>query len=58
MTRILLSLIVVLFFSIVASAMEVQYAYRVLGLQPGASQQEIKAAYRKLALLNHPGTLL
>ena len=56
MTRILLNLIVVLLFSIAASAMTMQYAYRVLGLESGASQQEIKTAYHKLALLNHPGT--
>lgn len=28
--------------------------YKVLGLQPGASEQEIKRAYRKLALKYHP----
>jgi len=28
--------------------------YLVLGLRPGASQAEIKAAYRRLVLENHP----
>ncbi|GFR50262.1 hypothetical protein Agub_g12449, partial [Astrephomene gubernaculifera] len=28
--------------------------YRVLGVNPGASQDEIKVAFRKLALLHHP----
>ena len=28
--------------------------YKVLGLNPGASKDEIKKAYRKLALENHP----
>ncbi|GLC39382.1 hypothetical protein PLESTM_000890700 [Pleodorina starrii] len=28
--------------------------YRVLGVEPGASQDEIKVAFRKLALLHHP----
>jgi len=28
--------------------------YKVLGISPGASQKEIKAAYRKQALLHHP----
>ncbi|RPI41953.1 MAG: hypothetical protein EHM46_05780, partial [Bacteroidetes bacterium] len=28
--------------------------YRVLGLQPGASGKQVKAAYRKLALKYHP----
>ncbi len=28
--------------------------YQVLGLQPNASEKEIKAAYRKLALIYHP----
>jgi len=32
----------------------VQDPYRVLGLQPGASEDEIKAAYRKLAKKYHP----
>lgn len=29
-------------------------AYRVLGISPDASDQEVKAAYRKLALQHHP----
>ena len=34
--------------------MSVQEAYEVLGLKPGASEQEILAAHRKLMLRNHP----
>ena len=33
---------------------ERDYFYRILGLRPGASQNEIKAAYRRLAKLYHP----
>jgi curved DNA-binding protein CbpA len=29
-------------------------AYSVLGLEPGASDDEIRAAHRKLMLQNHP----
>jgi curved DNA-binding protein CbpA len=29
-------------------------AYRVLGLEPGASAAEIHAAHRRLMLANHP----
>ena len=32
----------------------IQDPYRVLGLEPGASDDEVKAAYRKLALKHHP----
>ena len=30
--------------------------YEVLGLQKGASEEEIKKAYRKIAMANHPDT--
>ena len=36
------------------SDMSVDEAYAILGLKPGASPDEIRAAYRKLMLLNHP----
>ena len=32
----------------------IQDPYRVLGLEPGASDDEVKAAYRKMALKHHP----
>ena len=32
----------------------IQDPYRVLGLEPGASDDEVKAAYRKLAKKYHP----
>jgi hypothetical protein len=35
-------------------AMSREEAYRVLGLEPGASEDEIRAAHRKLMLQNHP----
>ena len=31
-----------------------QQAYQVLGLEPGSSESEVKKAYRKLAMANHP----
>lgn len=34
--------------------MFVKDSYKVLGLEPGASEREIKSAYRKLALKYHP----
>lgn len=34
--------------------MSVDEAYAILGLKPGASPDEIRAAHRKLMLLNHP----
>lgn len=37
-----------------AGTMSADEAYRVLGLQPGASEQEIVAAHRKLMQKNHP----
>jgi DnaJ-domain-containing protein 1 len=37
-----------------ASAMSRDEAYRVLGLQPGASEDEIRAAHRRLMLNLHP----
>jgi DnaJ-class molecular chaperone len=36
------------------SAMSRAEAYRVLGLEPGASEDDIRAAHRKLMLQNHP----
>lgn len=36
------------------SAMSREEAYRVLGLEAGASNEEIRAAHRKLMLQNHP----
>lgn len=36
------------------SAMSREEAYRVLGLEQGASEDEIRAAHRKLMLQNHP----
>ena len=32
----------------------IQDPYRVLGLEPGASDDEVKAAYRRLAKKYHP----
>ena len=34
--------------------MSVDEAYAILGLKPGATPEEIRAAHRKLMLLNHP----
>jgi curved DNA-binding protein CbpA len=34
--------------------MSVEEAYAILGLQPGATEAQIRAAHRKLMLLNHP----
>ena len=36
------------------SAMSREEAYRVLGLEQGATEDEIRAAHRKLMLQNHP----
>jgi hypothetical protein len=38
----------------VGSAMTREEAYAVLGLQPGASEVDIRAAYRRLMRLAHP----
>jgi WD40 repeat protein len=35
-------------------AENLEYYYKILGLQPGASQQEIKRAYRRLVKIWHP----
>jgi DnaJ domain len=37
-----------------SSTMSRAEAWRVLGLQPGASEEEVRAAHRKLMLQNHP----
>lgn len=37
-----------------AAAMSRDEAYAVLGLAPGAGEDDIRAAYRKLILQNHP----
>ncbi len=37
---------------------EEENAYGVLGLKPGASQEEIKSAYRKLSMQYHPDKVL
>ena len=33
---------------------EVNSAYSVLGVSPSASDDEVKAAYRRMAMKNHP----
>ena len=37
------------------SATSLEDAYRILGVSPDASNDEVKAAYRKMALKHHPG---
>ena len=37
-----------------AGANDLEAAYKVLGVSPSATDQEVKAAYRKLALQHHP----
>ena len=37
-----------------SSASSLDDAYRVLGISPDASNDEVKAAYRKMALKHHP----
>ena len=37
-----------------ASATSLEDAYRILGVSPDASNDEVKAAYRKMALKHHP----
>lgn len=37
-----------------AGANDLEAAYKVLGISPSATDQEVKAAYRKLALQHHP----
>ena len=34
--------------------MQKQVAYKVLGVSPSATDDEVKAAYRKMALKHHP----
>jgi DnaJ-class molecular chaperone len=34
---------------------ERKYYYRILGLKPGASKDEIQSAYRELGQIYHPG---
>ncbi|MDF5716280.1 MAG: DnaJ domain-containing protein [Rhizonema sp. NSF051] len=37
-----------------SEAFDIHYAYNILGLEPGASQEEVKQAYRQLAKIWHP----
>lgn len=37
-----------------ASASSLEEAYRILGISPSATNDEVKAAYRKMALKHHP----
>ena len=40
--------------SLSSGSTNLEAAYKVLGISPDASDQEVKAAYRKLALQHHP----
>lgn len=38
--------------------LDIHHAYEILGLKPGASQKEVKQAYRKLVKVWHPDSFL
>jgi len=38
--------------------LDINYAYEILGLEPGASQAQVKRAYRQLVKIWHPDRFL